>query len=263
VTRPRRTYAEVLLDFPSARPPLAYYLDLIPPLRERYFSIASSPVLHTQAVHITVAVVRFQTMIVEPRFGVCSNYLGGCKLADTVRVWLRKGCLRLPSSAQAPLVMIGPGTGVAPFRAFVQTRQAQRAAEAQGGGEGAAATGDAMLFFGCRHPEQDYLYASEWAAHLDRGELSDFLVAFSRVPKQTKVYVQHRMLEPQTSARLWRLLQVPDTHVYIAGAANQMPKDVRKALREVAVREGGLSETEAMELVQRLEASKRLQCETW
>ena len=83
-TRPRRTHAEVLLEFPSARPPLAYYLDLIPPLRERYFSIASSPMLHPTSVHITVAAVRFQTRIEAPRFGVCSTFLASRAEGDAV-----------------------------------------------------------------------------------------------------------------------------------------------------------------------------------
>ena len=193
-TRPRRTYAEVLLEFPSARPPLAYYLDLIPPLRERYFSIASSPTLHPSCVHIAVAVVRYQTRLQLPRFGVCSTYLASLRAAsdgtegDSVGVWLRQGCLRLPASPSAPLVMIGPGTGVAPFRAFVQARQTQLAAFAESSLiAGREDVGDATLFFGCRRAEHDYLYADEWQAHLERGDLRHLHAAFSREPGLPKV----------------------------------------------------------------------------
>ena len=261
-TRPRRTYAEVLTEFPSARPPLAYYLDLIPPLRERYFSISSSPLLHPNAVHLTVAVVKYQTRLQVPRFGVCSNYLAGLTSGSLVSVWLRQGCLRLPSSPSAPIVMVGPGTGVAPFRAFVQTREAQR----QNGSAAAVSpdVGASCLFFGCRRPDHDYLYSDEWSAHVTSGALTHHHVAFSRQPQQPKVYVQHRMREEAISSELWALLAEPSCHVYVAGAANQMPKAVRKALKEVAIRHGGCpDEAAADEWLKKMEVAKRLQFETW
>ena len=273
VTRPRRTYAEVLLEFPSARPPVGYYLDLIPPLRERYFSIASSPRLFPSQVHLTVAVVRYQTLLSLPRFGVCSTYLAALQAtepdggapADTVAVWLRRGCLRLPAMPDAPLVMIGPGTGVAPFRAFTQTRQAQRAELAlatppTGAG---AVVGDALLYFGCRRPEHDFLYRGEWAEHLEAGHLQGVHAAFSRVPDAPKVYVQHKMVEPGSAPQLWALLAHPACHVYIAGSSGAMPRDVRKAMRLVAMAQGGLDEAAATAWLTSLEAGKRLQCETW
>ncbi len=264
VTRPRRTYAEVLCDFSSARPPLEYYLDLIPPLRERYFSIASAAALAPARVHIAVAVVRYRTMLQAPRFGVGSTYLAELEPAAQVEVWLRRGCLRLPDDPAAPLVMVGPGTGVAPFRAFVQVRQAQREASgaAAANGGAAAALGEAHLFFGCRRREHDFLYADEWQEHLRAGNLQQLHTAFSREGPR-KVYVQHRMVEPEAGAQLWNLIATQDAHVYIAGAANQMPKDVRKALRQLAATHGGLDEDATTELVKRLEARGRLQCETW
>jgi len=161
------------------------------------------------AVHITVAVVRYRTLMKAPRVGVCSTYLAAlrsvghaeCVAGDTVGVWLRQGCLRLPAEPSAPLVMIGPGTGVAPFRAFVQTRQALRASvvahggaasgadggAASGDGADGSAVGDACLFFGCRRAAHDYLYADDWQAHARRGDLQQLHVAFSREPNQPKV----------------------------------------------------------------------------
>ena len=288
---PRRTCAEVLLEFGSARPPLAYYLDLLPPLRERYFSIASSPRVHPSTVHLCVAVVRYQTMLSIPRFGVCSSYLaaleptaaeGAAKgiaegsateggAADgarppsvevsTVEVWLRRGCIRMPHGPSSPLVMIGPGTGVAPFRAFTQARQVQRA-QAAAAGE-AASVGAAILYFGCRRPDADFLYAAEWAAHQAEGTLLALHTAFSRVPGQPKVYVQHAMVSPPGAAQLWTLLAHPQCHVYIAGASGAMPRDVRKALRTLASEHGGLDEAAAAAWLANLEVTKRLQCETW
>ena len=168
--------------------------------------------------------------------------------------------------------MVGPGTGVAPFRAFVQERAARRR-HCSGGGAGGGAggegedgggggVGDAVLYFGCRGAACDYLYAAEWEAHLASGALRALHTAFSR-EGTAKVYVQHRMQEPANAAALWALLRQDDAHVYIAGAANQMPKAVRQALRVIALHYGGLDEPAATDFVKQLEACKRLQCETW
>ena len=256
VGQPRRTAAEVLADFRSARPPLAAYLDLLPPLRHRYFSIASSPLAHPTAVHLCVAVVRYRSMLAAPRRGVCSNFLAALQPNGDARVgvWLRKGCLRLPAAADAPLLMIGPGTGVAPFRAFVQERAARRAR-----GE---ALGPADLYFGCRSEQSDFLYAEEWKAHAAAGALTEFVTAFSRDTPQ-KVYVQHRMAEEAHARRIAATLAAPNAHVFIAGASNQMPKAVRAALRAAAVAHGGVDEAAADEMLRRLEADGRFQQETW
>ena len=121
--------------------------------------------------------------------------------------------------------------------------------------------GDAWLFFGCRRPDHDYLYASEWAEQARAGTLTCFRAAFSRVPHQPKVYVQHQIRE--AGPELAQLLLLPNTHVYIAGAANQMPKDVRKALEHCVREHGGPEASRADVLIEQLESSKRLQCETW
>ena len=249
--------------------------------------------MHPTTVHITVSVVRYSTRLHAPRFGVCSTYLAGlrgradadmteaqdieathasnghtpthCAIEskpDRVQVWLRKGCLRLPDSPTAAIIMVGPGTGVAPFRSFVQTRYAQREASRKVAVQGGM-VGDAVLFFGCRRSDHDFLYQREWDDHVATGALLRFVVALSREPGQPKVYVQHKMAEPNNAEMLWRLLALPNTHVYIAGAANQMPKAVRQALRVIAQQYGGFDETAAADFVKQLEARKRLQCETW
>ena len=173
----------------------------------------------------------------------------------------------MPTDPAAPHIMIGPGTGVAPFRAFTQTRFAQRqaataAAAAAGTAADTAPVGEAVLYFGCRKRSVDYLYEREWVDHLECQALQALHVAFSR-EAETKVYVQHKMVEQQSAPLLWRILSHPASHVYIAGAANQMPKDVRKALRAVAQTHGAMDEEASAAFLKQLEAERRLQCETW
>ena len=222
--------------------------------------------------------MRYQTRIEAPRFGVCSTYLaslvphpsgaaaaegGGAAAGARVAVWLRASELRLPASDAAPILMVGPGTGVAPFRAFVQERGARRSCGGGGGGGGdGGGVGDAVLYFGCRGAASDFLYGREWEEHLASGALQAFHTAFSR-EGAAKVYVQHRMAEPPNAAAVWEVLRHDEGHVYIAGASKQMPKDVREALVRAAVDHGGLDEAAAEALLKRLEAQRRLQCETW
>ena len=222
--------------------------------------------------------MRYQTRIEAPRFGVCSTYLAslaphpsgaaaaegnGAAAGARVAVWLRPSELRLPASDAAPILMVGPGTGVAPFRAFVQERGARRSRGGGGGGGGdGGGVGDAVLYFGCRGAASDFLYAHEWEGHLTRGALQAFHTAFSR-DGPAKVYVQHRMAEPPNAAAVWEVLRHDEGHVYIAGASKQMPKDVREALARAAVDHGGLDKAAAEALLKRLEVQRRLQCETW
>ncbi|KAG5178302.1 hypothetical protein JKP88DRAFT_330120 [Tribonema minus] len=142
--RERRTHAEVLQDFPSCRPPLARLLEMIPRLRPRAFSIASSSLAHPGQVHLCVAVVSYKTRYKREKAGVCSTWLAALKPGDTVPLWLRPGTFRLPRDPHTPVILIGPGTGIAPMRSILQQRQFERAAAAaahdgSGSSSGAAA----------------------------------------------------------------------------------------------------------------------------
>ncbi|XP_027412752.1 NADPH-dependent diflavin oxidoreductase 1 isoform X2 [Bos indicus x Bos taurus] len=163
-TRPRRTALEVLCDFPhtAAAVPPDYLLDLLPLIRPRAFSIASS-------LRILVAVVQYQTRLREPRRGLCSSWLASLDPAQgpvRVPLWVRSGGLTFPKTPDVPVIMVGPGTGVAPFRAAIQERVAQ--------GE----TGN-VLFFGCRRRDQDFYWEAEWEQLQARGCLT-LVTAFSR-----------------------------------------------------------------------------------
>ncbi|XP_072739157.1 NADPH-dependent diflavin oxidoreductase 1 isoform X6 [Ciconia boyciana] len=249
--RPRRTTLEALWDFPHttcAIPP-EYLLDLIPRIRPRAFSIASSMLAHPDRIQILVAVVRYKTRLSKPRRGLCSTWLASLNPEQgdvRVPLWVKKGGMKFPADPDTPVIMIGPGTGVAPFRAAIQERVAQ-------GRRGNC------LFFGCRQKSKDFYCQAEWEELVTKGFLTLF-TAFSR-DQEEKVYVQHRI---QENRRLvWELLSSGSAHVYLAGNAKQMPAAVAEALQSVLQLEGGLSPSEAEEHLTALERSQRFQSETW
>ncbi|XP_004593477.2 NADPH-dependent diflavin oxidoreductase 1 [Ochotona princeps] len=250
-TRPRRTVLEVLCDFPhtAAAVPPDYLLDLIPPIRPRAFSIASSLLVHPSRLQILVAVVQYRTRLKEPRRGLCSSWLASLDPAQgpvQVPLWVRPGSLAFPDTPDTPVIMVGAGTGVAPFRAAVQERVAQ------------GRTGN-YLFFGCRRRDQDFYWEAEWQLLEARGYL-ELVTAFSR-EQEYKVYVQHRLKEQ--GPLLWELLDRRGAYLYLAGNAKHLPAEVSEAVTAILQREGGLSSPEAAAYLARLERTRRFQTETW
>lgn len=249
--RPRRTALEVLSDFPhtTAQIRVDYLLDLFPEIQPRSFSIASSLKAHPQRIQILLAVVRYKTKLYQPRRGLCSSWLASLDPTQGevyVPLWVKKGSLRFPADPHTPVVMVGPGTGVAPFRSALQ----ERAAEGKN---------DNVLFFGCRSQTKDFYFSEEWAAMEERGQLRLF-TAFSR-DQEEKVYVQQRVREQ--AGLLWELLANRGGCFYIAGSAKQMPASVMEAVREVLQQEGGLSAAEAQLKLDSMEKTGQLQAETW
>ncbi|KGL97475.1 NADPH-dependent diflavin oxidoreductase 1 [Charadrius vociferus] len=249
--RPRRTTLEALWDFPhtTCAVPPDYLLDLIPRIRPRAFSIASSMLAHPDRIQILMAVVRYKTRLSKPRRGLCSTWLASLdpEQGDVrVPLWVKKGGMKFPADPDTPVIMIGPGTGVAPFRAAIQERVAQ-------GRRGNC------LFFGCRQKSKDFYCQAEWEELVTKGFLTLF-TAFSR-DQEEKVYVQHCIRENRRL--VWELLSGGSAHVYLAGNAKQMPVAVAEALQSVLQLEGGLSPSEAEEHLTALERSQRFQSETW
>ncbi|XP_071115588.1 NADPH-dependent diflavin oxidoreductase 1-like [Haliotis cracherodii] len=248
--RPRRTTLEVLQDFPqtSSQIKFEYLLDLIPPLQPRAFSIASSQQAMPNEIHMLVAVVQYKTKLFKPRRGVCSTWLASLKadLDVTIPVWVKRGTIHFPTSLQTPAIMVGPGTGVAPFRSFIHDRAANNA-------------GGNVLFFGCRSRSADYYCGAEWTELSGRG-LLHVLTAFSR-DQEDKVYVQHRIRD--NAALIWDLLDNHQAWFYIAGNAKRMPDDVKEALQDVVMSAGGRNAAEAAEYISQLEAKRRYQVEAW
>ncbi|CAF96712.1 unnamed protein product, partial [Tetraodon nigroviridis] len=249
--RPRRTALEVLADFPHTTAELRvdYLLDLFPEIQARSFSIASSLRTHPRRLQILVAVVQYKTKLYKPRRGLCSSWLASLDPKQgevVVPLWVKRGTLKFPEDKDTPVIMVGPGTGVAPFRSALQERIA----------EGKHSN---VLFFGCRSESKDFYFRSEWERAKQMGHLTLF-TAFSR-DQQEKVYVQHRVTE--NARLLWELITKKKGCFYIAGNAKQMPASVRSALKEVFQQEGTLSSEAAEQMLVVMENSGRLQCETW
>jgi sulfite reductase (NADPH) flavoprotein alpha-component len=216
-------------------------IDTLAPLRPRLYSISSSHRRHPGEVHLTVGVVRYRWND-RSRLGVCSTYLADrIKVGDPLRVFVQSSHgFRLPPP-DAPLIMIGPGTGIAPFRAFLQEREVL------------ACPGKNWLFFGDQHEATDFLYEREVRAWRDSGLLTRLDTAFSR-DQADKVYVQHRLLEQ--AAELWRWLE-QGAYLYVCGDAKRMAPDVDAALQQVVIQGGGHSAVEAKEYLQSLRRTKR------
>ncbi|XP_077593032.1 NADPH-dependent diflavin oxidoreductase 1 [Stigmatopora nigra] len=249
--RPRRTALEVLKDFPhtTAQLKVDYLLDLFPEIQPRSFSIASSLRAHPHRLQIIVAVVKYKTKIYKPRRGLCSTWLANLdptKGDAFVPLWVKKGTLKFPAETDTPVIMVGPGTGVAPFRSALQERIA----------EGKNAN---VLFFGCRSESKDFYFRSEWNDMTKAMQLSLF-TAFSR-DQEEKIYVQQRVRE--NALLIWNLIANKGAYFYIAGNAKDMPNGVCDALKVVFQKNGGLSAEDAEKMLASMEKSGKFQSETW
>jgi sulfite reductase (NADPH) flavoprotein alpha-component len=211
-------------------------------LPPRLYSIASSPLAHPDEVHLTVAAVRYQTHG-RQRKGVCSTYLADLvKPGDIAPVFVQPNKnFRLPADGSTPVIMVGPGTGIAPFRAFVEHRAAL------------GATGRNWLFMGDQHYLYDFLYQLEWQEHLKNGSLHRLDVAFSR-DQPEKIYVQHRMRE--RAADLYAWLE-EGAHFYVCGDATRMASDVHEALITLVGEQAAISRERAEAYVEDLKKAKR------
>lgn len=220
-------------------------LGLLRPLTPRLYSIASSQSEVEEEVHLTVGVVRYPQEDGTVRSGAASSYLADRLPEDAeVRVFVEHNDnFRLPANPDTPVIMVGPGTGIAPFRAFLQEREAQ------------GADGKNWLFFGNPHFTQDFLYQVEWQRYVKSGLLSKISLAFSR-DQANKIYVQDRLRE--AGLELYQWLEA-GAHFYVCGDANHMAKDVQEALLDVIAEHGQKSREEAEEYLSELRRAKRYQ----
>lgn len=234
---------DLLQAFPSARPRIEDLVASLPALKPRLYSIASSPLATPGRVELCVGVVRTERRG-RRRDGVASCHLAyRADPATPIPLYVQASHFRLPAKPDVPVIMVGPGTGIAPFRAFLQHRAAQ------------GIKGRSWLFFGDQRSATDFLFAPEIEAWKADGTLSNLSLAWSRDTAK-KIYVQDRMREAR--ADLWRWLQ-DGAHVYVCGDASRMAKDVDTALREIAMSEGAMSADQARDWIVSLARQNRYQ----
>ncbi len=239
-----REYVDLLVEFPSAKLAPQEFVDHLRKLMPRLYSIASSPRVYPHEVHLTVAIVRYTTNHRE-RHGVCSTFM-----ADRVRVsetptmiFVAESHFCPPEDITKDAIMVGPGTGIAPFRAFVQDRIA------------VGATGRNWIFFGEQKAQTDFLYQEEWETYLAKGQITHLDLAWSR-DQLHKIYVQDKMRAK--AAELWDWIK-NGGHFYVCGDAKRMAKDVDVALHDVIAQQGGMSPEQAADYVKQMKKDKRYQ----
>lgn len=237
-----RELIDLITDHPADFEDAEEFVGCLKKLQPRLYSIASSPNAHPNEVHLTVGVVRYHSHF-RDRGGVCSTFLSDRSLNLRPGVFVHSNkAFRLPADGETPVIMVGPGTGIAPFRAFLEERKVS------------GAKGGNWLFFGNPHESQDFLYRDELEGMQKDGVLTRLDLAFSRDQKE-KIYVQNRMIEH--GAELWKWLSEDKASFYVCGDASRMAKDVDAALHEVARVHGKLSDEAAEEFVKGLKKDKR------
>ena len=232
---------DFLIEHPSIKWTPQEFIDLLARLQPRLYSISSSLKAHPEQVHFTIDVVNYESRG-RIRKGVCSSFLAERAEKVPVPVFPNTSKFRLPEDGNTPIIMVGPGTGIAPFRAYLEERKA------------IGAKGKNWLFFGSQHEHCNYFYKEELAALQRDGILTRLDCAWSR-DQADKSYVQHKMLN--CAAEIWKWLDGEGAHFFVCGDARRMAKDVDAALRKIIQEEGGKSADVVNEYVEKLKSDKR------
>ena len=238
---------------PSIAMPLEHFISVCHFLLPRFYTISSSSSVYPDTVHLTAAVTEAKRPDGSTFHGVCSTHLASLKPAkDVVRVFNRPSTFRLPCDSSRPIIMIGPGTGIAPMRALLQERRHQKVVQKQDIGRN-------VLYFGCKKKSLDYLYQDELETFKEDGILDELHLAFSR--EQTKkVYVQH--LLSQNATETWKLINDGMASIYVCGGV-KMGHDVTEALKEIVSTHGEMSFNEAKDYLAKLSSTGRYIQELW
>jgi cytochrome P450 / NADPH-cytochrome P450 reductase len=249
----RKSVFDLLEEHPACELPFHAYLEMLSLLAPRYYSISSSPSVDANRCSVTVGVVEGPASSGRGVYkGICSNYLAGRRTSETIHATVRetRAGFRLPDDAAVPIIMIGPGTGLAPFRGFLQERAALKAKGAN--------LGPAMLFFGCRHPDQDFIYADELKAFEASG-ISELHTAFSRA-EGPKTYVQN-LVEAQKD-RVWSLIE-QGAIVYVCGDGGRMEPGVKAALVAIYRERAGADAEAGQRWIDDLGSKNRYVLDVW
>ncbi|WP_426412705.1 bifunctional cytochrome P450/NADPH--P450 reductase [Bradyrhizobium ganzhouense] len=249
----RKSVFDLLSEYPACELPFHAYLEMLSLLAPRYYSISSSPSVDPVRCSVTVGVVGGPAASGRGLYkGICSNYLSDRRAGDAIYAAVRetKAGFRLPDDPSVPIIMIGPGTGLAPFRGFLQERAARKAK--------GAALGPAVLFFGCRHPDQDFLYSDELKT-LSASGITELFTAFSRADGP-KTYVQH-VLAAQKD-KVWRLIE-QGAIIYVCGDGGKMEPDVKAALVAIYREKSGSDAAAGARWIDELGTKNRYVLDVW
>jgi sulfite reductase alpha subunit-like flavoprotein len=269
----RRSYIDVLDEFKSSRPPLHRLLELIPPLSPRHYSIASSSIAYPTEVHLCVALVSYRTPYGRKREGICSKYFSNLNLNDEIILWIRSGYFKHPPNNNIPLILVGPGTGVAPMRALIQERNNYLIKTNNEISSDHSL--NTLLFFGCRKENSDYLYGMEWNKYsLETNRIlnsdrnneniklnNNILVttAFSQ-DQITKVYVTHKI--KSNGKVVWDAI-TNGGHIFVAGSAKKMPTDVYNSFVEVISEHGEMTKEKSDLILKKMQRLGKYTVEAW
>jgi cytochrome P450/NADPH-cytochrome P450 reductase len=250
----RKSLIDLVEEYPACAVPFNVYLEMLSPLRPRYYSISSSPLQRERTCSITVGVLDAPARSGRGTFqGVCSNYLRHQPDGGVIYAFVKdtKSAFRLPEDPTIPLIMIGPGTGLAPFRGFLQERAALKTR--------GRSVGPSILFFGCRHPQQDYIYRAELQAFAEQG-VTRLYTCFSRLPGEKRTYVQDQILDRR--GEVWQMIQ-DGARIYVCGDASRMAPDVRRAFATVYRDKTGADDQAAERWLDELTRANRYLVDVW